>query len=137
MFLISVRFFASSLPCIGSLSRTYADWHLRDFRSVYSKYTATVEAEGHICINFARCAKLAEAITAAIGHFKPPDLPRNHGSSAYLESQLKRVSGYTTGDFEAKSLQVQAEENDERVLNRKGLESMGFLPRKSRPQTAR
>ena len=114
------------------LSTGCSGWHLLDFRNVYSKLPATVELEGHACINFKRCFKLAEAITGVIGRYRTPDLTRAcvPGTSAYLESQLKRVGEHSTSEFEARSMQLKAEEDADRTSHRRELEVMGFAPRR-------
>lgn len=114
------------------LTMISSGWHLLDFRNVYGKLPATVELEGHVCINFKRCSKLAEAITGVIGRYRTPDLTRAcvPGTPAYLESQLKRVGEHTTAEFEARSMELKAEEDADRTSHRRELEVMGFAPRR-------
>ena len=114
------------------LSTVCSGWHLLDFQNVFSKLPATVEVEGHVCINFKRCFKLSEAITEVIGRYRTPDLSRVciPGTSAYLEGQLKRIGEHTTVEFEARSMELKAAEDADRTWHRRELGILGFSLRR-------
>lgn len=110
-----------------------------DIRDIFGKLPATVVSEDRVCINFTRCAELAKAVTSVIGRYKPPELSDIciPGAFAYLNSQLKRVGEHTAAEFEARSMELSAEELAARTSHRRELAFLGFTFRRTRASRSR